>query len=112
MKKTFILNHPKKKYPRLIESAKNDIRKYIRRERKKELPEGMDYWDFSCKFGSEEANAETIHLSAIDEQINKIEENGEEQFFVEVIAEAKQRLGKNEPKAPSSKPGWKSAKEE
>ena len=45
MKKKFVLSHPKLKVARLIEAAKHDV-KYIKRERKKKLPEDVDYWDF------------------------------------------------------------------
>mgnify|MGYP000645644891 CR=1 FL=1 len=57
MKKTFELTHPKVKYPRLVDGVKNDVRKYVKRERRKDLPEGVDFWDFDCKFGDTEAEA-------------------------------------------------------
>ena len=61
MKKTFNLTHPKIKYPRMVDAAKNEVRKYIKRERRKELPEGVDFWDFDCRFGDAEAEAKVIH---------------------------------------------------
>ena len=51
MKKTFVMTHPKIKVARLLEAAKHDVKKYIKREQKKELPENVDYWDFDCKYG-------------------------------------------------------------
>ena len=86
MKKTFELTHPKKTYPRLVEGVKSDVRKYIKRERRKELPEGVDYWDFDCKFGDTEAEAKGIHLSEIDKCINDAEARGLTSFYIEILA--------------------------
>lgn len=85
MKKTFNLTHPKIKYPRMIEATKNEIRKYIKRERRKELPEDVDYWDFDCKFGDTEAEAKEIHLAEIDKCINDAEQRELTSFYVEII---------------------------
>ena len=63
MKKTFCLAHPKIKPDRLLESVRRDVKKYVKRERKKALPPGADFWDFDCKFGHTEDSAEVVHLS-------------------------------------------------
>ncbi|MEN7973344.1 MAG: DUF6172 family protein [Verrucomicrobiota bacterium] len=86
MKKTFQLTHPKIKYPRLVEGVKNEVRRYIKRERRKELPEGVDFWDFDCRFGDTEAEARGIHLSEIDGCINDAEARGLVSFYVEILA--------------------------
>lgn len=86
MKKTFSMEHPKIKYPRMIEGTKREIRKYIKRERRKTLPEGVDFWDFDCKFGATEAEAKGIHLKEIDACINEAEKNGLMSFYVEILA--------------------------
>lgn len=86
MKKTFELTHPKIKYPRLIEGVKNDVRKYIKRERRKELPEEVDFWDFDCRFGDTEAGAKTVHLSEIDKRIADAEARGLQSFYIEILA--------------------------
>lgn len=91
MKKTFDLTHPKTKYPRMIEGVKSTIRKYIKREKKKDLPEGVDYWDFNCKFGEVEASAESIHLAEIDTYINKAEKDNLMSFYVEILAKGAKR---------------------
>jgi hypothetical protein len=38
MEKTFKRTHPKIKVPRLVEAIKYEVKKYIRRERRKSLP--------------------------------------------------------------------------
>lgn len=85
MKKTFQLIHPKIKYPRMIEAAKHEVRKYLKRSRRKALPEGADYWDFECKFGKLEDDAQKIHLSEIDKKIDEEAAKEVEVFYVEVI---------------------------
>lgn len=86
MKKTFTLTHPKIKLARLFDTAKNDIKKYIKRERNKTLPKGSDYWDFDCKFGQNEEQAKVIHVAEINKCINEVEALEQNQFYIEVIA--------------------------
>lgn len=86
MKKTISLVHDKKTLPRLIEAAKHDVKKYLKRERNKDLPKGVDYWDFDCKYGENEANAQTIHLSEINKYIDEAEKQELKSFYIEVIA--------------------------
>ena len=63
MKKTFQLTHPKIKPARLIEAVRRDVKKYLKREKRKSLPDGVDYWEFDCRFGYTEAKAEIILAS-------------------------------------------------
>ncbi len=86
MKKTFILTHPKKKVERLFEAAKHDVKKYIKREQKKELPEGFDYWDFDCKFGLTKDEAKTIKQNEISKNINNGKKEGIDSFYLEILA--------------------------
>ena len=53
MKKTFVLSHPKIKLPRLVDSIRHEVKKYLRRERNKQVPDGADFWDFDCRFGTD-----------------------------------------------------------
>ncbi len=86
MKKTIVLTHPKIKVPRLVEAAKHDVKKYLKRERNKTLPDGVDYWDFDCKYGATETQAEAIHLSEINQYIDQAEQQGLESFYLEILA--------------------------
>lgn len=86
MKKTFVLSHPKKKLPRLIESFKHEVKKYLKRERNKSLPEGADFWDFDCRYGVDQQSAESIHLGSINKHIDKAEQQQLESFYLEIIA--------------------------
>jgi hypothetical protein len=86
MKKTFNLTHPKLKVPRLVEAIKHEVKKYIKRERKKTLPKGVDFWDFDCRFGVDEATSEVIHVSAINKYISQAESKQFESFYLEILA--------------------------
>lgn len=86
MKKIFKLTHEKIKPERQLDAVKHEIRKYIKRERKKTLPEGADYLDFDCRFGADKESSESIHLAEIDKSINWVVEEGLDSFYLEVIA--------------------------
>ncbi|SEF94284.1 DUF6172 family protein [Oceanospirillum linum] len=86
MKKTFKLSHSKIKYPRLIEAAKNEAKKYLKRERNKVLPKGFDFWDFDCKFGADTESAQEIHVTQINEKISHAEAEQWQSFYLEIIA--------------------------
>ncbi len=86
MRKTFTLTHPKIKVPRLVDAVKSDIRKYIKRERRKELPEGVDFWDFDCKFGPTEDAAQSIHPAELNKCIDQAEKQQLTSFYIEILA--------------------------
>ncbi len=86
MRKTFKLSHPKIKVPRLVEAIKFEVKKYLRRERRKELPPDVDFWDFDCRYGADEASSEVIHVSAINKFISQAESEQLESFYLEILA--------------------------
>ncbi len=94
MKKTFKLIDPKIKYPRMVDAVKHEIRKYIKRERRKELPEGVDFWDFACKYGDTEQEAKPVHITEIDKCIDAAEKRELESFYVELLAKPGRRTKK------------------
>lgn len=94
MKKTFELIHPKVKYPRMVEAARRDINRYVKRENRRTLPEDADYWDFDCRFGDTEATAEPIHLSAFTHRITDAAARELPSFYVEILAKPATRTRK------------------
>lgn len=86
MKKEFKLTDPKKAPARQVDYVKHEISKYIARERRKELKENADFWDFDCKIGNEKDSAEEIHVSQINKGIDKIAAQGSEHFYIEILA--------------------------
>ena len=86
MKKTFELVHPKIKPARLIEAARRDVKKYLKRENRKPLPEDFDCWNFDCKFGPSEDKAEVILSSEISKCISEAEAENLTSFYLEILA--------------------------
>ncbi len=91
MRKTYPLHIEGKNPDRVLDATKHDIRKYLKRERRRDLPEGMDFWDFDCKFGATEETAQYAHLATITELIDAVVRDGGKQFYVEIIARAAKR---------------------
>ena len=94
MKKTFQLTHPKIKLARLVEAVKYEVKKYIKRERNKKLPEDVDFWDFDCKYGSTAEDAVEIHISEINKRIDSAEEQQLESFYLEILVKPGHRMKK------------------
>ncbi|MCZ2721378.1 DUF6172 family protein [Marinomonas sp. 15G1-11] len=91
MKKTFELSHPKIAYPRLIEATKSEVKKYLKRERNKTLPDYADFWGFDCRFGQTPDQAETIRVGQINEKISFAESQEWTSFYLEILAVPAQR---------------------
>lgn len=99
MKKTFHL-HPEGKHPdRVLEATKHEIRKYLKRERARALPKGVDYWDFNCRFGATEDQAQPARVGELIDLIDALVKDGGTQFYIEILACHGQR------KAPPAKDG-------
>jgi len=94
MKKTFTLIHERIKPARLADAIKNEVNKYLKRERKKALPKGADFWGFDCKFGADEASSKAIHVSEINKYISQAETEQLESFYLEVVARPETRTKK------------------
>ena len=88
MKKIFKLQQENKNPDRLLEAVKNEIRKYLKRERKKKLPEDAIYWDFDCRFGRSSEEAEGLSTSEIIAALDRANEAAWNECYVEIIAKA------------------------
>ena len=97
MRKTFQLRPEGKNPDRVLDAVKHEIRKYIKRERRRELPEGVDFWDFDCRFGTSEATAAVVHLAELTALIDAVAKAAGPQFYVEVLAKHGHRKAKAEP---------------
>jgi hypothetical protein len=100
MKKTFPLHIEGKNPDRLLEATKHEIRKYVKRERRRPLPEGVDFWDFDCQFGASQEAATVVHLSEITGLIDALVQGGGTQFYVEILA----KHGQRKPRDPNAAP--------
>ncbi|MFT6070980.1 MAG: hypothetical protein ACJAT2_002829 [Bacteriovoracaceae bacterium] len=97
MKKVFQLTSPNKDPERQVDSVIHEIRKYIKRERKKPLPEKIDYWDFDCKIGDDADSAKTFPLDTLNASIDKFVQADKKSFYIEILS--KPAVASREPKA-------------
>ena len=95
MRKTFRLDTEGKNRDRLLDAVKHEIRKYIKRERRRELPEGMDYWGLDCRFGLTAEAAQPVHEAELIGQLDTAAREGANAFYVEILA----RPAKRNPRA-------------
>ena len=94
MKKTYALKVEGKNRDRLVEASKHDIRKYVKRERAKALPEGADFIDFDCKLGTSPVDAAAVHFAALMGAVDVLVIGGADQLYVEVIGKPGHRTAR------------------
>jgi hypothetical protein len=99
LKKVFKLTQENKHPDRVLDSIKYDIRRYLKRERKKKLPEDSIFWEFDCKFGKSSDESESINASEIITSLDKAKESGWKEFYIEIISKPSDKVKKKaEPK--------------
>ena len=115
MKKTFKLNVEGKHPDRVLEAVKHEIRKYVKRQRRVPLPEGVDFWDFDCRFGTSQENATVVHFATITGLIDAVAKdhgganggaNGGvkgDSFYLELLAKNGVRKGREPGEAQAAK---------
>ena len=94
MKKTFQLDIEGKNRDRVLEATKHEIRQYVKRERRKVLPEGVDFWDFDCKFGTSVDNAQGVHFATLTALIDALAVDGGDAFYLELLAKPGHRTAR------------------
>jgi hypothetical protein len=94
LKKTYTLTIQGKNRDRLLEASKHDIRKYVKRERAKALPEGADFLDFDCKVGASDATAEAVHFAAVMAAIDALVGGGADHFYVAITSKPGHRAAR------------------
>lgn len=99
MKKTFVLKHPKIKKDRLFEAAIYEVKKYMKREERKDVPSGFDYWDFDCRFGKTEEEAKIINKKEIPKYILEGKNEDIDSFYLEILAKPVVRNYKPRPES-------------
>lgn len=86
MKKTFQLRPEGKNPDRVLDATKHEIRKYLKRERSRALPEGVDYWDFNCRFGATQDTAVPARVGELIALIDALVKEEGTQFYMEILA--------------------------
>ena len=97
MRKTFPFTDLRHKPERVVEQIKSTVRKYLKRERRKELPEGVDFWDFDCRTGQDESTAAESHVSALIAAIDAAVQAGWETIYLEILAKPGRRTPRLKP---------------
>ncbi|HTO04220.1 MAG TPA: DUF6172 family protein [Opitutus sp.] len=86
MKKVFPLTAPGKADARVVESIKHEVRKYVKRERRKAVPPEFEQWDFACKVGAAQATAESKRLGDVGTAIDAVAATGAGAVYLEITA--------------------------
>ena len=94
MKKTFQLKVENKNKDRLVEAIKNEVRKYIKRERRKPLPKDADFWNFDCKFGKDDETPQTISFVDVTKSIDEAAAKDCNSFYLELISKSAKKSPK------------------
>ena len=97
MKQSFQLDLPGRQRERWLEASKHTVRKYVARQRRAPLPEGSDYWDFACRFGSTEQESAEVHFATLITLMDAAAARGENAFFVSIRGHAAVRGPQNKP---------------
>jgi len=98
MKKTHPLLVEGKKPDRVRDALKHTLRQYVRRERNKALPEGVDFWDFDCQMGLQADTAERVHVADLNKALDALADQGAVAVYVEILR--KPGIRQSKPPAP------------
>ncbi len=91
MKKTFLLEDPRHQADRVVAGIKHELRKYLKRERRKKLPEDVDFWDFDCRIGRDVASAVVAHVEELIPAVDTASKDGWSAVYVEILAKPGRR---------------------
>jgi len=97
MKKSFPTTAGKHAPARVIESIKGEVNKYLKRERRKKLPEGIDYWDFNCRVGTSADDAKPTHVKELASAIDTAAAGSPETIYIEILSKKGIRQHKKDP---------------
>ena len=99
MKKTHPLMVEGKKPERVLDALKHTLRQYVRRERNKPLPEGVDFWDFDCQMGLQADTAQRVHVAELNKALDALAIDGAVAVYVEILR--KPGIRQSKPPAPA-----------
>ncbi len=92
MKKIFKLTDETKHEDRVLEAVKHDIRKYVKREKKKKLEDAQTtYWDFDCKIGVTPESAKEVEYDDLIKALDAVKATGATECYVEILAKVVQK---------------------
>lgn len=87
MKKTFPLQASGREDARVRDKIRHEINKYVRRVRRKPLPEGFDLLEFQCRVGASAASAQPRALKEVGSAVDDVAAGGSTEVYVEIVSE-------------------------
>jgi len=100
MKKNLPFQVPGNADERVLEAIKFEVRKYLKRERRKTFPEGFDQWNFNCKVGPDQETAVVVPVADIYTALEAVAKTGAPKVYIEILSAP----GKRFPAAPAPVP--------
>ena len=92
MKKNFPLQSSGKDDARVRDKIRHEINKYVRRCRRKPVPEGFAQWEFVCRVGPSAESAESRALKEVGAMVDSVaQQAGATAVYVEIEAVPAQR---------------------
>jgi hypothetical protein len=97
MKKVFKLKVENKTIERQADSIRAEVKKYLKRERNKKVPEKFDHWAFDCKIGESVDRNHNIKAENISKGIENFVKAKADEFYLEIMARAENKPNKPKP---------------
>ncbi len=97
MRQTFTFADSKHQPQQALAALKNRLRKYLKRERRKRLPDGVDFWDFDCRVGEEEESATPAHVAEVIGRVDGVFASGHPNVYIEILAKPGIRRSRPKP---------------
>ncbi|WP_415907131.1 DUF6172 family protein [Oleiharenicola sp. Vm1] len=85
MKKTFPLQQAGRDDARVRDKIRHEVNKFLRRARQRPPAEGFRGWDFTCRVGPSESEAEPRTLKEVAGEIDAIAARGAAHVYIELI---------------------------
>ncbi len=86
MHKTYTLIEEKRDKDRVVEAIKHEIRKYIKREKNKSLPEGVDFWNLECKISKDSNKLASVEFQNLIKTIDTLVSEEAEVLNIEILS--------------------------
>ncbi len=86
MNKTYKLIEEKRNKDRVVEAIKHEIRKYIKREKNKPLPEGVDFWKLECRISKNNDKLAVIEFQNLIKTIDILVLEEAEMLNIEILS--------------------------
>jgi len=86
MNKTYKLIEEKRDKDRVVEAIKHEVRKYIKREKNKPLPTGVDFWKLECKISKDSNELAFVEFQNLINTIDILVSEEAEVLNIEILS--------------------------